>query len=1174
MKVIKRNGKEQPFDLAKIVNAISKAFEATNTHNDKALNRCIKTVQQSLEGVSTIAVEDIQDIVEKALVKNNQYDIAKAYIIYRHDKKANKKFTEMEEQILSVVDGTNDSQRSENANKHLDVNCTVRDYIAGTACKAIAEKILPKKVLEAHKKKWIHFHDMDYSPLQHMHNCSLINVDDMLQNGFQMGDVHIDKPKKFSTACNLMAQINMQVSSAQYGGQTVSWTHLIPFVEGTRNAAREFIDEIVSKLPLPVKILVKPIVALLKNYIIEKITRYDIYTGVKTYQYQTLSGYTANGQTPFVTNVLNLREAESEKDLKDLAVVFEEIFKRRLKGVKDRSGKFVGPLFPKLIYFTCDGLNINEKDPYYYLTKLAAKCIALRMQPDIMSEKKTRKVKSGQVIPCMGSVAPDEVVTYKLNDKILVESIERMWNRLEDINFSYEQAPGLKDRYIKLDGIKIYDNKLKDFTDCTCITKNWADKFIRVKLNDRVLETTYDHKFETENRGEVFGYDLKLGDKILISKEQPNTDKVQIESRLAWLYGVILCDGCYTNSRLVSSFDIKGEDDLCETYISAIEKYFNVSIRTVEQHRGKKGNYVDLISNFDGVEHNNFLIRSFGGLQKAKRHIPTEAFNWNREAKTAFVAGMMDADGYIHIHTGEGFLGSTNKELALQQAKLLQTLGVNAKIRVNFYRGKAQGKIRYSVTFYPTAELVDAMQCKKKTKNFVPVKFFKENDDIQEVLAIETLEKSGWSYDVTTASEHFEVSGVYSHNCRSMLAPVWEDVRYPINTKFHWQLKDGTNKTYTNAPGANFNYDRGFGSFDRIPEDKFQEVIINFGGNSGWVKEIDKERQELIIIRPRVYGRFNCGVVTLNLPHVALTAKKRFEEGGEDDLKFTFYKVLDERLDICHKALLERWKSIQKIKAKNSPILWMHGGITRLPPEASVADYIKSRQNIAQTSISLGYIGLCETCWTIIGESNTTEAGRKFSKDVLTYLNDTLAAWKCNDNLGYAIYGTPEESLTQAASQALQRDFGHLEHITDKDFVINSYHVDPREKIDAFTKLSIEGEYLALSAGGAVSYVETADLTNNPEAIEVLIKHMHNSIMYAEVNRKFGVCYKCGYQGDVPLTKTADGEFVLTCPECGNNDQTQMSVQARLCGYVGEITSNNVNKGRMDDIYNRELHLT
>lgn len=188
-------------------------------------------------------------------------------------------------------------------------------------------------------------------------------------------------------------------------------------------------------------------------------------------------------------------------------------------------------------------------------------------------------------------------------------------------------------------------------------------------------------------------------------------------------------------------------------------------------------------------------------------------------------------------------------------------------------------------------------------------------------------------------------------------------------------------------------------------------------------------------------------------------------------------------------------------------------------------------------------------------------------------MNDVSATWKTQDQLGYAIYGTPEENATTSFAAALQRDFGTVEHISDKDYIVNSYHVDPREEIDAFRKLEIEGEYLALSSGGAVSYVETADLTNNPEAIETLIKFMHEHIMYAEVNRKIGVCYECGYQGDVPLTKTTDGEFIFTCPECGNTDSDKMNITARLCGYIGQVNANNTTKGRLDDIYNRVLHL-
>jgi ribonucleoside-triphosphate reductase len=310
-----------------------------------------------------------------------------------------------------------------------------------------------------------------------------------------------------------------------------------------------------------------------------------------------------------------------------------------------------------------------------------------------------------------------------------------------------------------------------------------------------------------------------------------------------------------------------------------------------------------------------------------------------------------------------------------------------------------------------------------------------------------------------------------------------------------------------------------------------------------------------------VYGRWNNGVITINLPYVALESREK----GVD-----FYENLDKWLELCRKAMQERVKSCRKIKAKNSPILWMYGALARLEPEQTVGDLMDAHPT--RPTVSLGYVGLYETVMALIGESNTTDNGRKLSKEIMKYLNDKLAQWKKEDSIMYAIYGTPEESLTYKFALALRKNFGLIPGITDKDYVVNSYHVDPREEIDAFKKLEIEGEYLALSAGGAVSYVETADLDHNPEAIIKIIQWMHEHIIYAEVNRKIGICKKCGYEGDIELVKTEDGNFKFICPNCGNDDDETLDVTARICGYLGKVNAGNTNKGRLDDIYNRVIH--
>ena len=809
MKVYKRNGAEQDFCLDKIINAIKKANNAVSDDGkltDEQFDKVVATVEKFLEPFDTVKVEDIQDLVEKALMKHNRYEIAKAYILFRDKKQNQKLYDDVDEQVLAITKGESAELRGDNANKHIDVNSSIRDYIAGTECKSLAQKMLDKSIITAHKKGWLHYHDMDYSPVMPLHNCDVFNIEDMLDNGFMMNDTKITRPRRFSTAANLAAQINLIISGSQYGGQTFSWAPLAKYVESTRVDCKIELLTILSVLPKWLAFILKP----WYNKMSEVMVKRDVHVGIKTYQYQVLCHQSSNGQTPFVSNVINLREAMGEQEQKDLAFIIEEILKRRTKGVLDKLGKPMPPLFPKLLYYTCDGLNVKKGDPYFYLTELAAKCITVRMQPDIISEKKNREVKKGQMIPCMG--------------------------------------------------------------------------------------------------------------------------------------------------------------------------------------------------------------------------------------------------------------------------------------------------------------------------------------------------------------------------CRSFLSAIWEERRYPRSTKFYWQYVTSNNIQYEGAPGRNIDFNRKI-EYSVLPHfDANCEIAINFRGNTGWLKETTDE--EVVVLQPIVYGRFNMGVVTINLPHCALSAVKSVKDNNMDSkyLKDEFYRILDERLEICHKALLTRWESVKNIKAKNSPILWQHGALARLNEEDTIGDWVMKHEP-AFTSISLGYVGLYETCMALTGESNTSAKGQKTSSKILQYLNKKCEEWKEEDHLGYSIYGTPEEALTYKFASALAKDFGLIEHITDKEYVVNSYHVDPREDIDAFLKLNIEGQYLALSSGGAVSYIETPDMQRNPEAIISVIQHMHEHIMYAEVNTKLDTCYNCGYQGELKMIKTENGDFRFVCPVCGCDDPDKQLVTRRICGYMGVVNAGNVNKGRGDDIFNRTLHL-
>ena len=611
MRVIKRNESEQDFCFDKIEKAIMKANSTVDDNdkmNDDAIQKVLSTVQKKLTGFNSVKVEDIQDFVEQALVRHNKYAVAKSYILYRDNKKRNKKYTENEEKILSLIDGTS-SLRGDNANKHIDDNASIRDYIAGIMCKSLANKTLPKEIIKAHNEGIIHWHDVDYSPTQPLINCDLYNLDDMFKNGFVMGDTKIEPNNEtpFRTVVNLAAQIALLISGRQYGGQTMSWIHLVPYVDQTRKIIRKKLINDFNDAGVQVsedKL----------NSITERKLRDEISEGVKIYQYQILCHSSANGQTPFVSNNLCLREAMTKQELNDFAIIIEEILKRRIKGVKDPSGNYISPLFPKLLYWTCDGLNVKKGDPYYYLTELAAKCISKRMQPDIVSESQTRKYKQGQIIPCMG--------------------------------------------------------------------------------------------------------------------------------------------------------------------------------------------------------------------------------------------------------------------------------------------------------------------------------------------------------------------------CRSLLGPIWEEKTYPIDTKFFW-TEGGTypydqfveSRTFNDIPNGEYNdgYDNG-------------QYCINFRGNTGWL--IKKTDTDVTIKEPVVYGRWNNGVITINLPYVALEAKEK----GID-----FYENLDRWLEVCRHGMQERVKSCRKIKAKNSPILWMYGALARMEPEQTVGDLMD--QYPTRPTVSLGYVGLYETVQALIGESNTTDEGRELSKEIMTYINNKTNQW-------------------------------------------------------------------------------------------------------------------------------------------------------------------------------------
>jgi ribonucleoside-triphosphate reductase len=723
MKIIKRSGEEVSFDKEKIIEALKKANRDVTERDrilDKDLYAIADVVTEQCENLGRAThVEEIQDMVENRLMETKSFALARKYITYRYNRALVRKVNTTDAQILSLIECNNEEVKQENSNKNPTVNSVQRDYMAGEVSKDLTRRILlPDDIVSAHDQGIIHFHDADYFA-QHMHNCDLVNLEDMLQNGTVISGTLIEKPHSFSTACNIATQIIAQVASNQYGGQSISLTHLAPFVEISRQKIRKEVAEELAQFQASQEQIAE---------IAEKRLRDEIKKGIQTIQYQVVTLLTTNGQAPFVTVFMYLNEARDEQEKADLALIIEETLRQRILGVKNESGVWITPAFPKLIY-VLEPDNITPDQPYFYLTELAAKCTAKRMVPDYISEKK--------------------MLEYKV-----------------------------------------------------------------------------------------------------------------------------------------------------------------------------------------------------------------------------------DKNGEGHCYTCMG--------------------------------------------------------------------------------------------------------------CRSFLTP------------------------YIDENG-----------------------------------------------KPKYYGRFNQGVVTINLVDVALSSGKNVQK---------FWAIFDERLELCYRALMERHNRLKGTLSDAAPILWQYGALARLKKGETIDKLLFG----GYSTISLGYAGLYECVKYMTDKSHTDEEAKPFALAVMKYMNEKCKEWKEKENIDFSLYGTPLESTTYKFSKCLQKRFGIIHGVTDKNYITNSYHVHVTEKIDAFTKLKFESEFQQLSPGGAISYVEVPNMQGNIPAVISLIQFIYDNIMYAELNTKSDYCQVCGYDGEIQVVYDESGKLVWECPHCHNREQSKMNVARRTCGYIG---TQYWNQGRAQEIKDRVLHL-
>lgn len=737
MKIIKRNGSEVEFDKSKIFKAILKA-NAEVEDCDRLLVSEIQTISDNIENeckgyIRSPDVEEIQDMVEDSIMKLGKYNLARTYITYRYKRSMVRQSNTTDDQILSLIECSNEEIKQENSNKNPTVSSVQRDYMAGEVSKDIAKRVLlPEDVVKAHEEGLIHFHDMDYYA-QHIHNCDLVNLEDMLQNGTVISGTMIEKPHSFSTACNVATQIIAQVASSQYGGQSITLSHLAPFVDVSRQKIRKQVEkeyiEFTGHMPSTEEEFDR------YTDVVEKRVREEIKRGVQTIQYQVVTLMTTNGQAPFITVFMYIDEVPEGRTREDLCLIIEEVLKQRIQGVKNDKGIWITPAFPKLIY-CLDEDNVHPDSKYYYLTKLAAECTAKRMVPDYISAKKMKELK-GDVYTCMG----------------------------------------------------------------------------------------------------------------------------------------------------------------CRSFLTP----------------------------------DRFTDNGVGNIAKAKNY--------------------------------------------------------------------QEGKHKY-------------------------------------------------------------------------------------------------------------------------------------------------------------FGRFNQGVVTVNLVDIGLSANKDIDR---------FWEIFDERMDLCHKALRCRHDRLKGTISDIAPILWQHGALARLDKGEQIDKLLYD----GYSTISLGYAGLWECVYSLIDKKLTEPEGKELGLEIMKKLNEYTAKWKADENIDYSIYGTPLESTTYKFAKCLQKRFGIVKGVTDRNYITNSYHVHVTENIDAFDKLALESEFQALSPGGAISYVEVPNMQNNIEAVLSVMQFIYDNIMYAELNTKSDYCHVCGYDGEIKIVDD-DGKLVWECPNCGNRDQTKMNVARRTCGYIG---TQFWNQGRTQEIKERVLHL-
>ena len=1127
LRVEKRDGRIVAWNVDNIVSAVTKAYKdvqgAVDGRDVADIHDLADRVEAEARGryAGPVRIADLQTMVEQRLIATHHYEVAKAYTEYRFRRDvARAKTTDVNEAVRRFV-GKDPSLVHENANKDSNVYATQRDLLAGAVSKAVAFTMLPPDVANAHMKGDIHFHDADYSPFTAQTNCSLPDFWDMLANGFTLGNAPMASPKSITVAATQITQIMKDVASSQYGGQSANRAdeHLACYA---RLDYEKFLEEARETMPddLPLEFVERQVMDAWKaqreklhfepdredipmdtpftddaspierrREILAKIrTRKVIYDAMQTMEYQINSNRVSNGQTPFVTVGFGLGTDWFSRE------ITRAIFLNRIRGLGSTHRTAI---FPKLVYGIRDGVNSKPGDLNYDLKQLALECATKRMYPDIVFYENLVEITGDYKAP-MGAVDGQEVVTWSDGHAVRTEAIERMWQRLSGIYEVKHQGTAGDDWYIDLpDVITIKDSHdgVNRFTPVRRMINNQPRTWCRVLFDGgRTIICTDDHPFETLDRGRVMARDLGFGDRINAALPVDASGGMPMYGvNRAWLMGLVLCDGCLNDGdEILVSFADHGEDEIGER----IDSMFPADrLRHQVHHRGKRGDCKEIIIKDTWLR--DQCIADFGGMRKSTRQVPGDILQAPRSERVAFLAGIIDADGYVN-KSQRVAIGSTSKQLALTQMMLVESLGLYARVYEDRCKSVDNYEfVRYQVNFAATKEVIDAVACMRKRVFFDPMKQSANTPIKPMVRDVDVIQYHGRSYDVTTESDYFDVSGLVSHNCRSFLQK-WVDP----------------------ATGEEVND-----------------------------------------------GRMNLGVVSVNIPRIALESR---DAVGHADMD-RFWQLFDERMTVAHHALRFRIKRCKEASPKNAPTLFMYGAFGRLGPDGNVDDLFKD----GRATVSLGYIGLAEATAVFYGKDwirdhDWDPAGRDFALSVVKRMAELCALWQEEEGYHYSVYSTPAESLTDRFNRMDREKFGRVEGVTDHDFYTNSFHYPVWLHPTPMEKLDYEEPFPHYASGGFINYCEFPCMQMNPKALETVWDYAHDiGIGYLGTNTPIDHCLRCGFEGD--FEPTDEG---FRCPECSGTDPSLCDVTKRTCGYLGNPVQRPMAHGRHEEIVHRAKHMS